>query len=149
MRLPALVPELSVSNISRSLAFYCDLLGFALRYQRVEEGFAFLDLGQAGLMLDQSGVGRDWVTGPLEKPFGRGINLQIQFDDLAPVLGRLAAAQTALFASVEVKTYPAGEHIICQRQFCVQDPDGYLLRCCQLLARDNPDGMDETGKITQ
>jgi catechol 2,3-dioxygenase-like lactoylglutathione lyase family enzyme len=124
----ALVPELSVTDLGSSLVFYRDLLGFSLRYGRPEEGFAYLERGSAELMLDQIGRGRDWVTGPLERPLGRGINLQIEVDHLQPVLDRLSAAGVALFQPVEVRTYRLGDRSVSQRQFCVQDPDGYLLR---------------------
>ena len=36
-----LVPELYVSNLSQSLAFYVDLLGFRIDYQRPEEVYSF------------------------------------------------------------------------------------------------------------
>ena len=127
----ALVPELSVSDIGRSLAFYCQVLGFSVRYRRPAEGFAYLELGQAELMLDQLGTSRDWVTGPLEPPLGRGINLQIAVADLGPLLERLAVAGVELFQPAETRTYLVGEQFITQHQFCVQDPDGYLLRFCQ------------------
>jgi catechol 2,3-dioxygenase-like lactoylglutathione lyase family enzyme len=124
----ALVPELSVADIAVSLGFYCELVGFAVRYQRVDEGFAFLAMGKAELMLDQSGVGRDWVTGPLDFPRGRGVNFQIEVPHLAPILSRLAAARLPLFQAVETKTYRTGGSSVTQTQCCVQDPDGYLLR---------------------
>ncbi|MGV8853487.1 MAG: bleomycin resistance protein [Devosia sp.] len=129
--LPALTPELAVSDIGRSLAFYCQVLGFAVRYKRLEEGFACIELGAAVLMLDQLGLGRDWVTGKLESPNGRGINLQIHIESLAPVLERLATSQIGLFQPVESKSYQVGDRLAVQRQFCVQDPDGYLLRFCE------------------
>lgn len=130
--LPALTPELSVTDLGQSLVFYCDVLGFAMRYERRDEGFACIALGDAVLMLDQVGLGRDWVTGPLEAPYGRGINLQIDVDSLTPVLARLAASQTSLFQPLETKSYQMGNRTIVQHQFCVQDPDGYLLRFCQI-----------------
>ncbi|HLV82346.1 MAG TPA: VOC family protein [Devosia sp.] len=131
--LPALVPELSVSDVGRSLAFYCDMLGFEVAYERASEGFAHVRLGEAGLMLDQLSTGRDWVTGPLEPPFGRGINIQIQVDNLDQLLTRLAVRHVDLFQPVETKSYRAGNTSITQRQFCVQDPDGYLLRFCAIM----------------
>ena len=124
----ALVPELSVASLAASLAFYCDLIGFSVRYSRPEEGFAYLELGQAELMLDQSGVGRDWVTAPLDYPRGRGVNFQIEVAALAPILDRLASARVKLFQPVEQKTYSVGQTSVTQKQCCVQDPDGYLLR---------------------
>ncbi|WP_407081066.1 VOC family protein [Halomonas faecis] len=39
-----MVPELSVSDFSSSLSFYCDLLGFKVRSQRKNPGFACLEL---------------------------------------------------------------------------------------------------------
>jgi len=124
----ALVPELSVRDLAASRQFYCMLLGFSVRYERVEEGFAYLERGAAELMLDQIGIGRDWTTGPLAPPFGRGINFQIAVDAIDPILKRLEAASIAQFQPPETRRYQAGGLIVVQRQFCVQDPDGYLLR---------------------
>jgi len=124
----ALVPELAVADIAVSRRFYCDIIGFAVRYERVEDGFAYLELGEAELMLDQLGTGRDWVTGPLEPPLGRGVNFQIAVDSVTPILDRLAASGLALFLPLESRTYRTASGPVVQRQFCVQDPDGYLLR---------------------
>jgi len=79
---PGLVPELAVTNYEASRRFWCDLVGFCLRYERPEEGFGYLVLGNAHLMLDQINHGRTWATGPLEPPLGRGINLAVQVADL-------------------------------------------------------------------
>jgi extradiol dioxygenase family protein len=48
-----LTPELLVTNIDVSLRFWCDLLGFSVAYGRPEEGFAYLDLNGAQVMLEQ------------------------------------------------------------------------------------------------
>ena len=53
---PGLVPELYVPDLTASRQFWCDLVGFAVKYERPEEGFAYLVLGSAHLMLDQAGV---------------------------------------------------------------------------------------------
>jgi len=132
--MPALVPELSVADIAASRHFYCDLVGFIVRYERPEEGFAYLALGEAELMLDQSGIGRDWVTGPLEHPRGRGVNFQIQVENLSPILARLSAAGVGLFTPLETKSYVTASGQVHQQQFCVQDPDGYLLRFFEPMA---------------
>ena len=129
---PALIPELSVVDLARSLSFYCDLLGFAIRYGRPAEGFAMIERQGALLMLDQLGVGRDWQTGPLDHPLGRGINLQIGVTSLNPMLDKLAAAGITLFQPLETKQYQVGDELLAQRQFCVQDPDGYLLRFAEI-----------------
>ncbi|MGH8357441.1 MAG: VOC family protein, partial [Pseudomonas sp.] len=64
---------------------------------------------------------------------GRGINLQIDVPAVAPVLQRLAAIGWPLFRDVEDAWYRAGEVEAGQRQFIVQDPDGYLVRLVQRL----------------
>ena len=126
-----LTPELGVTDIARSLGFYRDILGFSVVYERPDEGFAFLRYDGLELMLDQIGVGRTWETGPLEFPFGRGLNLQCRVSTIDPLLARLAQARISLYVPVETKTYRVGDRDVTQRQFCVQDPDGYLLRFCE------------------
>jgi catechol 2,3-dioxygenase-like lactoylglutathione lyase family enzyme len=125
---PQLVPELAVLNLTDSLNFWRDLVGFDVSYARIEEGFAYLVFGQAHLMLDQIGMGRTWRTGELDVPLGRGINLQVRVPSLGEPLQRLAAAQWSLFLEPEEKWYRTGKEETGVIQFLVQDPDGYLLR---------------------
>ena len=129
-----LVPELVVTDIARSLAFWCGLVGFGVRYDRPEEGFAYLGLGGAEVMLDEYRAGsRYWLTGPLETPLGNGVNLQIEVAAVAPILDRLAAAGWPLLMAVEDAWYRRGDQEIGQRQCVVADPDGYLLRLAEPL----------------
>ena len=124
-----LVPELSCSDLDVSLAFYRDLLGFAVRFER--EGFAYLDLDGAQLMLEAQEAG--WTTGQLERPYGRGINFQIDITDVEALQDRLDAAGVALFRRSADAWYRAGAVEHGQRELLVQDPDGYLLRFAQTL----------------
>ena len=128
---PGLVPELSVTDHEASRHFWCDLIGFSLRYERPEEGFGYLVLGSAHLMLDQISLGRTWETGSLERPLGRGINFEVQVENLDTVLWRIKNAGWPIFVEPEEKWYRAGDIEIGVRQFLVQDPDGYLLRLQQ------------------
>jgi catechol 2,3-dioxygenase-like lactoylglutathione lyase family enzyme len=129
-----LVPEMLVADLGRSLAFWRDLIGFTVLFDRAEEGFAYLDLAGAQVMLEErSEVRRNWVTGTLEPPFGRGINLQIEVPATEPIVDRLAAARWPLFLPPEEKWYRTGAVESGQRQFLVQDPDGYLLRLAEVL----------------
>lgn len=51
-----LVPEMIVSDLKRSLDFYCLILGFQIEYERPETKFAFFLLFQESpLMLEQDG----------------------------------------------------------------------------------------------
>lgn len=127
-----LVPELLVADLARSLAFYCGLCGFHLRYQRPEDGFAYLDLNGAQIMLEELSD-ESWLSGPIQPPFGRGLNLQIEVPDCAALLERLAAAGVAPFRPLSTDWYREGAIEHGQSQFLVQDPDGYLLRFMQPL----------------
>jgi catechol 2,3-dioxygenase-like lactoylglutathione lyase family enzyme len=124
----ALVPELLVRDIAKSLRFWCDLCGCAVLFDRPDEGFAYLDLHGAQIMLDEIGKTRDWLTGPLETPFGRGINLQIRVPAIEPIVAALAQARWPLFMAPERKWYRTGDVETGLHQFLVQDPDGYLVR---------------------
>lgn len=130
-----LTPELSVRDFATSLEFYTQVSGFTVRYERPEEGFAFLELGDATLMIDELGLVRDWQTAALESPLGRGVNFQIMIGDLQPLLERLHRAGTPLFADVEEKWYRKDQLEVGNRQFLVQDSDGYLLRFAQDLGQ--------------
>lgn len=126
---PALVPELLVNDTRVSIDFWCGLCGFEIAYQRPEEGFAYVSLGSAHLMLEQHGLGRNWITAPLERPFGRGINFQITVPSLAPILIALNDASYPLFMQPETTWYRTGElEESGVSQFLVADPDGYLVR---------------------
>ncbi|MBK0330426.1 VOC family protein [Brachybacterium sp. MASK1Z-5] len=125
---PALVPELMVEDLTRSLRFWVEECGFSVRYARPEEGFAYLELASAHVMLDQRGIGRDWVTGRLDPPLGRGINLQIGVPDAESLAQRLVRRGVELFLPPETRWYRMGVQEAGVVQFLVQDPDGYLLR---------------------
>jgi catechol 2,3-dioxygenase-like lactoylglutathione lyase family enzyme len=129
-KLCRLVPELICTDCKTSLAFYVDLLGFKIVYDRPEEGFAYLDRDGAQIMLDQlvPDDKRSWITGPLERPFGRGINLEIRVDDVEALYARVLTEGAPVFLPIEDKWYRAGSIEVGCRQFIVQDPDGYLIR---------------------
>ena len=125
----ALVPELDVSDLAASLHFWCTLLGFAVAYDRPAARFAYLVRGPIQIMLcERNG---NWNVGELNRPFGRGINLQMTVASLAPILDALAAAGWPLFRTPNEVWFRAGGQESGQREFLVQDPDGYLLRFAQ------------------
>jgi catechol 2,3-dioxygenase-like lactoylglutathione lyase family enzyme len=126
-----LVPELDVSDIATSLTFWCEYLGFHIVYDRPAAGFAFCKRDGAQVMLCQ--VNDEWVTGPLERPFGRGVNFQIMVDDIAPLLARLKEAGWPLFRDAREAWYRIGDEERGSREFLVLDPDGYLVRLSQSL----------------
>jgi catechol 2,3-dioxygenase-like lactoylglutathione lyase family enzyme len=122
------VPELLVADVHASLRFWCDLCGFVVVYHRLDEGFAYLDREGAQVMLEERGRGRNWVTGALETPYGRGVNFQVGVRALGPILEALALARWPLFLAAEQKWYRKGNVEVGVHQVVVQDPDGYLVR---------------------
>ncbi|CAM3268268.1 MULTISPECIES: bleomycin resistance protein [Pseudomonas] len=134
MKRNKLVPELMVTDLNKSLAFWVTYLGFKVAYQRLEDGFAYLDLDGAQVMLEQvDPQANQWLTAALDRPFGRGINLQIDVTAVRPVIQRLETAGYALFKASQDVWYRAGEVEVGQREFLVQDPDGYLVRLVERL----------------
>lgn len=125
----ALVPELDVSDLTTSLRFWCGLLGFEVAYDRPLAGFAYLVRGPIQIMLCQ--YNGNWKVGDLTAPFGRGINFQMKVSTLDPILEALEAAQWPLFKAPCEAWYRVGDREGGQREFLVQDPDGYLLRFAQ------------------
>jgi len=135
-RRPALVPELMVTDLAASLAFWCGPCGFRVLYDRPEEGFACIERDGSRLMLDELpkvGAHR-WEVAPTERPFGRHVNFEIAVGRAAPILAALEAARWPLYMAPETKTYRVGGAGVTVRQFLVQDPDGYLLRFSQEIA---------------
>jgi len=135
---PRLVPELICSDLEQSLAFYVDLLGFRVLYARAEDRFAFLEREGAELMLEQH-VSRDrlWPRAELSKPFGRGVNFQIEVSDVDHLHSAIAAAGIECFLPLEQRWYRRDGFEIGVRQFAVQDLDGYLIRLSQSIG-DRP-----------
>ena len=106
---PGLVPELAVTDYEASKRFWCDLVGFSLRYERPEEGIWIPRYGSAHVMLDQIDQGRTWATGPLEFPPWSGYQLrgsgrQSEWHVAAHHRGRMADLREP-----EEKWYRAGE----------------------------------------
>src|ERR1039458_3473016 len=85
-----LIPALEVCSLEASLPFYEDA-GFAVAYSRPEEAFVMLVCDGAALMLEEiGGPGRRLGGSLLERPLGRGINLQVQVTDVGGLHDRMA-----------------------------------------------------------
>ena len=121
-----------VSDVAKSQAFWVGMIGFEVMYARPEEGFVYLNLAGAHIMLEQAQP-EQWLPAPLQHPFGNGINVQIEVPATTPILARLGEHDWPLFAPLEERWYQADAVEHGQRQFLVQDPDGYLLRLVEVL----------------
>lgn len=135
----ALVPELYCSNFVLSRAFYTEVLGFRVLYEREEDRFAYVEREGAQLMFEEwASSPRAWLTAALEPPYGRGINLQIWTRDVDALHQQVVEHQAVIFLPMEEKWYRRDEVFVGNRQFIVQDPDGYLLRFAQDLGERTP-----------
>jgi len=145
---------LYVTNVERSLGFCVDLLGFGVRYARPEEGFVFLDLGGAQLMLEQTASlaassaddfqEEQWRSGPLAYPFGRGVNFEVAVPAVEALAGRLREAGYPLLLEPQIKWYRAQDRLIGAKRMLVADPDGYLLRFSETLDEQAADSDAKT-----
>jgi catechol 2,3-dioxygenase-like lactoylglutathione lyase family enzyme len=126
-----MVPELTVSDFARSLEFYTERLGFGVMFSR-SGTFAYMDFEGAQLMLEEFHED-GWNVAELERPYGRGINLQIECSDVDRLRDRLVRSGHSLYREIEDVWRDTGEEITGSREFLVQDPDGYLLRFSESL----------------
>lgn len=131
VRFNRLIPEISVTDIEESLRFYTEILGFKVEYSRPEDGFAFLSLQGSQLMVEE--INHNWETGELERPYGRGVNLQIEVDSVEDLLQSLDEHGHPPFRQPKESWYRGDDVVYGQKEFLVQDPDGYLLRFAQDL----------------
>ena len=121
------IPELSVSNLDNSLAFY-KCIGFKIEYERPENKFAFISLGEIQFMLQEICDNDKWDVAPLSYPFGNGINFQLEVDDVNKIYKSLKANNYKITFEIEENWYRKNDALLGNREFLVQDPDGYLLR---------------------
>ncbi len=125
MNFNKLIPELSVTNIDKSKEFYLKL-GFKIMYERKEDKFAFLELEGNQLMIEE--INDNWNTGKLEYPFGRGINISMTINDIDKYYQDLVNKNITFFKDIMTNEYDVNGKTYLDKEFLIQDPDGYLLR---------------------
>ncbi len=106
MEFNKLVPELSVTNIDVSKHFYIDILKFKLEYERINDKFAFLSYQGSQIMIEQ--INDHWAVGELERPFGRGINFQIETNEIEEISKRLKENNIKIYKDIFKSEYVAG-----------------------------------------
>jgi len=127
-----MVPELAVNDLAASLAFWQGLLGFAVAYRRPAERFVYLERAEGAQVMLCQRHGR-YETGRMERPLGQGAMFQVYVTSIAPVLAALKAADWPLYEDVREAWYGVGDVETGQRQFFVQDPDGYLVMIAEMI----------------
>ena len=122
-----IIPELSVTNLEKSLNFY-KTAGFNIEYDRPENKFAFISLGEIQFMLQEITENDKWDVAPLSYPFGNGINFQLEINNLQEIYNNFKNANYKIAFDIEENWYRQDNHLLGNKEFLIQDPDGYLLR---------------------
>ena len=76
-----------------------------------------------------------WETGKLEHPFGRGINFQIETNEIDRLVESLKKSGHPIKMMPEENWYRKENELVGSKEFLVTDPDGYLLRFAQDIGR--------------
>lgn len=122
-----IIPEFSVTNLDKSLEFY-KTAGFKIEYDRPENKFAFISLGEIQLMLQELTENEKWSVGELTYPFGNGINFQLEVENVEQIYNNLKKVSYKIAFEIEENWYRQDDKLLGNKEFLVQDPDGYLLR---------------------
>ena len=121
----SLIPELSVSNIEISKKFYKDL-GFKIVYERLENKFCFMQFENNQIMLEENND--NWNVAKMEYLYGNGMNISMTVENVDYLYKTLKDKQVKIFLDLEINEYRVNNKIFQDKEFLLQDPDGYLLR---------------------
>lgn len=122
-----IIPELSVTNLEKTLRFY-KTIGFKIEYARPENKFVFISLGEIQFMLQEIADDDKWEIAPLKYPFGNGINFQLEVDNVVDIYENLKNNGYNITFEMEENWYRQDNRLLGNKEFLIQDPDGYLLR---------------------
>jgi catechol 2,3-dioxygenase-like lactoylglutathione lyase family enzyme len=133
MKFTDAIPNLIVSDVDRSAAFYKDVLGFSTVVATVPDAppFVFVWLQRDGVSVflnAHAGVQEDLPT-VASRPLGGTNTIFLTLEADTPEAGI-----DALFGAVEPKAkvlMPLKTQFYGMREFAVEDPDGYVIICAQ------------------
>lgn len=139
-----LIAEMMVSDYPRARSFWAGVLGFRIAFERPAQKLACLEHpdGAQVMVYERDG---DWETGPMEPPYGRGVVVQVFVADVALVAARVQAAGLPFYVPLREKWRDWGDRMGGQREFLVQDSDGYLVMVAQRIG-ERP--LDQDGNIS-
>jgi catechol 2,3-dioxygenase-like lactoylglutathione lyase family enzyme len=132
-----MVCELLVTDLAVSLAFWCDLIGFQIAYQRPAQRFVYLehDAGQQLMLRQRDG---SVETGPMQQPLGQGMMMQLVLSSIAAPLSAAQARRWPFYREPREAWRRTGEVESGRREFIVQDPDGYLIMLAENIGERAP-----------
>ena len=124
--------EMMVTDYPASLAFWTGVLGFGVAFERPAQQLACLAHPDGAQVMIYQRDG-DWETGPMEPPFGRGLVVQVYVQDVDLAADAVRAAHLPFYVAPREKWRDWGDRSGGQREFLVQDPDGYLVMVVQRI----------------
>lgn len=84
-------------------------------------------------MLQQVSADDKWSVAPLVYPFGNGINFQLEVNNLSEIYDNFKGSGYEISFDIEENWYRQDGKLLGNKEFLIQDPDGYLLRFFQDL----------------
>jgi catechol 2,3-dioxygenase-like lactoylglutathione lyase family enzyme len=121
-RITKITPNLVVSSVERSIAFYCDVLGFAAAMTVPDHPpyvFASVRSGPVEIYLNAPGPAYAEYPAFEGRPIGGTFTMFTEVEDMAAVHADLAGRVTIVMP-LEKKWYGVTE-------FAIVDPDGYVI----------------------
>ncbi|MBL9046519.1 MAG: VOC family protein [Tabrizicola sp.] len=128
----SLMAEMMVNDFGKSFIFWTRALGFAPAFTRPAQRLACLEHPDGAQVMIYQRDG-DWETGPMEPPFGRGMVIQLYVRDASAAAARIQAAGLPFYVELREKWRDWGDRLGGQREFLVQDPDGYLVMVAERI----------------
>jgi uncharacterized glyoxalase superfamily protein PhnB len=137
MKFSDVTPNLIVSDIDRSLAFYRDALGFSVFATVPEDGplvFAWMQRDGVNVFLNTVGSVKDEHPELAARPLGGTATIYIVVEADSPAEGI-----DALFDVVKTKArviMPMKDQFYGMREFGIEDPDGYVIFAAQRIGEE-------------
>ncbi len=125
-QLTKVTPNLVVSNVERSIAFYRDVLGFAVQTTVPEASpyvFAIVQSGAVEIFLNAIEASVAEYPAFKDRPIGGTLTLYMQVDD-AGAAYEMLKSRVSIVMPFEKKWYGVTE-------FAFTDPDGYIITFAQ------------------
>lgn len=135
----SLMAEMMVTDYPKTLAFWTGPAGFTVAFTRPAQKLACLVHPDGAQIMIYQRDG-DWETGVMEPPYGRGMVVQVYVADVDKAAQAMGAAGVPFYVAPREKWRDWGDRLGGQREFLVQDPDGYLVMVVQRIGtRPMPD----------
>ena len=88
-------------------------------------------------MLQEISKDDKWDIAPLIYPFGNGINFQLEVENVDKIYEILKENNYDITFKMEENWYRQDNRLLGNKEFLVQDPDGYLIRFSEDLGEKN------------